>query len=190
MDSSAELENTPEIILSLAKSHQEFLAFVTRRVGGDRELAKEIVQEAFRRGLEKLEQLRSDDSARAWFYRSLRNAVIDHQRRKHTSEKALTTFADELLNNHTTPEEENTVCQCIARLATTLKPEYKSAIDQVEVAGMSMTSFAEREGITPNNAAVRVFRAREALRKRVMDACGTCAEHGCFNCTCQPLASF
>jgi RNA polymerase sigma-70 factor (ECF subfamily) len=37
-------------------------------------------------------------------------------------------------------------------------------------------------------AGVRVFRAREALKKRVMESCGTCAEHGCLNCTCQATA--
>lgn len=28
--------------------------------------------------------------------------------------------------------------------------------------------------------------AREALRKRVTQACGVCAEHGCVDCTCRP----
>ena len=36
-----------------------------------------------------------------------------------------------------------------------------------------------------NNAAVRVFRAREALRKQVARACGACATHGCVDCTCK-----
>ena len=31
---------------------------------------------------------------------------------------------------------------------------------------------------------VRVFRAREALRRQVAASCGTCAEHGCIACTC------
>jgi hypothetical protein len=44
--------------------------------------------------------------------------------------------------------------------------------------------FAAEAGITANNAGVRVFRAREALRKRVVRSCGTCAEHGCLDCTC------
>ena len=39
-------------------------------------------------------------------------------------------------------------------------------------------------GIEPNNAAVRVHRAREALRKRVTASCGPCAEHGYVDCTC------
>ena len=34
-------------------------------------------------------------------------------------------------------------------------------------------------------AAVRVLRARRALKKRVTESCGTCADHGCVNCTCR-----
>jgi hypothetical protein len=48
----------------------------------------------------------------------------------------------------------------------------------------SMQAFADENNITANNAAVRVFRAREALRKQVRASCGTCAEHGCIECSC------
>jgi hypothetical protein len=30
--------------------------------------------------------------------------------------------------------------------------------------------------------------ARQALKKRVTESCGTCAEHGCMNCTCKPVS--
>ena len=54
----------------------------------------------------------------------------------------------------------------------------------------AVKAFAERHGLTPGNAGVRVFRAREALRKQVVRSCGTCAEHGCLDCTCgQPKAA-
>jgi RNA polymerase sigma-70 factor (ECF subfamily) len=45
-------------------------------------------------------------------------------------------------------------------------------------------TFAAEAGISNSNAAVRVFRAREALKKQLVKSCGTCAEHGCLNCTC------
>ena len=35
------------------------------------------------------------------------------------------------------------------------------------------------------SAAVRVHRAREALRRQVVASCGSCAEHGCLSCTCR-----
>ena len=49
---------------------------------------------------------------------------------------------------------------------------------------MPVRDFASEIGITPNNAAVRVFRARETLRKRVVHWCGACAERGCVDCSC------
>ncbi|MEX1130085.1 MAG: sigma factor-like helix-turn-helix DNA-binding protein [Vicinamibacterales bacterium] len=77
------------------------------------------------------------------------------------------------------------ICACISRLADTLKPEYADALKSVEVDGVPVKTYAERKGLSASNAGVRVFRAREALRKRVVQSCGTCAEHGCVNCTCQ-----
>jgi RNA polymerase sigma-70 factor (ECF subfamily) len=72
-----------EVVDRLVDSHREFLAFVEKRVG-DRALADDILQEAFARSLDHLHQLRDEESAIAWFYRVLRNAVIDHHRRRAT----------------------------------------------------------------------------------------------------------
>ena len=44
--------------------------------------------------------------------------------------------------------------------------------------------YAAEAGISSNNASVRLYRAREALRKQVARACGTCADHGCLDCHC------
>lgn len=51
---------------------------------------------------------------------------------------------------------------------------------------MTMTEYAAARGITANNAAVRVFRARKALLGQVERTCGHCAEGGgCGDdCTC------
>jgi RNA polymerase sigma-70 factor (ECF subfamily) len=45
-------------------------------------------------------------------------------------------------------------------------------------------TFAAEHGLSASNAGVRVFRAREALKQRLMESCGTCAEHGCLDCSC------
>jgi len=80
---------------------------------------------------------------------------------------------------------KNEICACVTRLAATLKPEYAEALESIEIEGLPVKTFAEQRGLSASNAAVRVFRAREALKKRVTESCGTCAEHGCVNCTCQ-----
>lgn len=177
-------ETSQDVTRVLVENHRELLRFVERRVGR-KDLAEDILQEAFARGIEHVEQLRDDEAVVAWFYRALRNAIIDHYRRNDSAQRALAQFAQEI---ETTEEPDegirDEVCKCVARLAGTLKPEYADALKRIEVDGVSVSSFAEEQGISKSNAAVRVFRAREALRKQLTASCGTCAEHGCLNCTC------
>jgi hypothetical protein len=47
-----------------------------------------------------------------------------------------------------------------------------------------VTEYASETGMTANNAAVRAHRARQALRRRLAESCGVCAEHGCVDCSC------
>lgn len=168
----------------LVENHREFLRFLERRLGR-RDLAEDILQEAFARGLTKLESLRDGEAVVPWFYRTLRNATVDYYRRTKSADRALTQFAEEIETSEEPSEMmRGEVCRCVARLADTLKPEYADALRRIEVDGISVTRFAEEQGISKNNAAVRVFRAREALRRQVVASCGTCAEHGCVSCTC------
>jgi RNA polymerase sigma factor (sigma-70 family) len=177
------LPSRDELVAALAENRREFLAFLERRVG-HRELAEDVLQEAFVRTLDKLPG-GDDESAVAWFYRVLRNAVVDHYRRRGASERALATLAREL-DEHSEPDldERNAVCRCVARLSETLKAEYAAALRRIDIDGVSLHEYAAEAGISANNAGVRVFRARKALRKRVAHWCGSCAERGCIDCTC------
>ena len=99
---------------------------------------------------------------------------------------ALELFTRELETRTTVePELEAEICGCITRLAGTLKAEYAEVLQAVDVDGMAVKVFAEQRGLSASNAGVRVFRAREALKRRLLESCGTCAEHGCRDCTCQ-----
>ncbi|MFZ5894709.1 MAG: RNA polymerase sigma factor [Myxococcota bacterium] len=172
----------PEVLAKLVESHRAFLDFVQRRVG-DRDTAEEIVQSALVSNLGKLETVR--ESAVGWFYAVLRNAIVDYRRRKTTADKRLQAYAsDAELNAADDGELHQIVCKCVGELATTLKPEYADALRQIEIEGLPVKDYAERVGISPSNAGVRVFRAREALHKQVVRSCGTCATHGCVDCTC------
>ena len=174
----------PEVTRLLVDNHREFLRFLERRVGR-RDVAEDILQDAFARGLDKLQTLRDGEAVIAWFYRTLRNATVDYYRRAKVADRALAQFAEEIETNEEPPESVHAeVCRCVTRLADTLKPEYADALRSVEVEGMSVKGFAEERGISTNNAAVRVFRARAALRRQVAVSCGTCADHGCVSCTC------
>jgi len=172
------MSTTYDVVETLVANHRRFLSFLEKRVES-REAAEDILQDAFVRGLDS-PSLREADSAVAWFYRALHNAVIDHYRRRGAEVKAL----------QATPEPEHdemldTICACVADLINTLKPEYAQAIQRVDLDGLKPGDYAEEEKITANSARVRLFRAREALKRRVIQSCGTCAEHGCIDCRCK-----
>jgi RNA polymerase sigma-70 factor (ECF subfamily) len=174
----------PDVARVLVENHREFLRFLERRVGR-RDLAEDILQDAFTRGLDKLPTLRDGEAAVPWFYRTLRNATVDYYRRRKVADRALALFAEEIEKSEEPTETlRDEVCRCVARLAETLKPEYAEALRRIEVDGVAVKDFAEEQGISQSNAAVRIFRAREALRRQVAASCGTCAEHGCVACTC------
>jgi RNA polymerase sigma factor (sigma-70 family) len=166
----------------LVAQRHEFLGFLERRLGS-RALAEDLLQEAFTKSLDKLSQLDREESAVAWFYRVLRNAVTDYRRRSGTAQRSLEAFSQEL-STTVEPETDAAVCECITGLAKGLKPEYAAALQAVELEGVPVKQFAEAHGITSNNAAVRVFRAREALKAELKRCCGSCADSGCRDCTC------
>ena len=167
----------------LVENHRAFLGFLERRVG-DRALAEDLLQDAFTRNLDRLSDT-PDEALVPWFYKVLRNAAIDRHRRNGAEERALAAFTQELADA-AQPDEEfhREICACVGRLANTLKPEYAEVLRAVDVEETPVKAFAEAAGLTASNAGVRLFRAREALRKEVTASCGTCAEHGCLDCSC------
>ena len=173
-----------ELLSVMAENRRAFLSFLERRVG-HRETAEDLLQEAFARSLDKV-PLQPEENVTTWFYRVLRNGVIDHYRRRGASERALSSLQQELEEAppELSPDERDAVCACVTELSGTLKPEYALALQRVELDGLSVRDYASEAGITPNNAAVRLFRARETLRKRVVHWCGACAERGCVDCSC------
>ncbi len=180
---SALLDKTPDVIARLVAGHARFLAFLERRVRS-REEAEEILQEAFVRALAQGDALRDDESATAWFYRVLRNALVDHHRRTAARRRALDAAAREPVEP-IDQELMSTVCACIGDLIGTLKPEYAEAIQSVDLQEQSVTQYAAQAGVSKNNAGVRLHRARKALLQSLQDCCGTCATHGCLDCQCQ-----
>jgi RNA polymerase sigma-70 factor (ECF subfamily) len=126
-------------------------------------------------------ELRSEESTVAWFYRILRNAITDNFRRQDARTRAHEGFAAEALLTYE-PELQATVCACIGDVVKQLKHEYRAAIEQVDLGGLSVQDFARQESTTPNNASVRLHRARKDLARRVTAVCGICAEHKCADC--------
>ena len=173
------------VVQALVENHRRFLAFVEPRVR-DRATAEEILQAAFVRGLERAGEVRDEERAVAWFYRLLRNAVVDHYRSRGTEAAALEAFGRELGDGvEPPPEIARELCACFEALLPALRPEYAEILRRVDLAGERPADVARALGLTANNSMVRLHRARKALRTALERSCRTCAEHGCLDCTCR-----
>ena len=182
-ESEVALPASPEVTAVLVENHRRFLAFLERRVGS-REVAEDILQDAFVRGLARAGALEGEESVLRWFYRALRNAIVDHYRRRGAEARALEQVAQATSRAIEDPELFDEVCRCATNLLDTLQAPYADALRKVDLGGLSVRDYAAKAGITANNASVRLHRAREALRKQVERSCGTCATHGCLDCSC------
>lgn len=169
----------------LVTEHRRFLGFLEKRVGSTGE-AEEILQAAFARAVERRETVRDEESAVAWFYRLLRNAVADHFRQQAAERRALEHQSlDGTLPAGFDEELERVACQCVLDAADALKPEYVEMLRRVDVEGRPAEAVARAMGLSPGNARVRLHRARRALRRQVELTCRTCATHSCLDCTCR-----
>jgi RNA polymerase sigma-70 factor (ECF subfamily) len=173
-------------LLPLLKRRSEFLGYL-RKQGATQEQAEDLLQSALVRGLEPWASPPAPESIVPWFYRVLRNALIDQARRSSAAGRALERLAREI-SDIEPPTEARRVCMCTRRVLASLKPEYAQLIDWVDVGGASVEEAARRAGITANNGYVRLHRARKTLRERLAAICGQCATGGgrCSDCYCQP----
>ena len=179
------VKERPERMDALLRNHRRFLRFLEGRLRS-REDAEEILQAAFVRGLERGAELRDDESVVAWFYRILRNALVDHYRRRASGRRAMEVRGRQDVAAVTAagPALERAVCACVNDLIPLLRPEYADILRRVDLGESTVEESARALRIKPGNARVRLHRARAALRRELERSCRTCAAHGCLDCTC------
>jgi RNA polymerase sigma-70 factor (ECF subfamily) len=169
----------------LVAQHGKFLGFLERRLGS-RADAEEVLQAAYVRALEK--GVPDDDGVVAWFYRVLRNALVDRARRRDAERRSTERLARELEEGDE-PELREVVCACMHDLLPEMKPEYADMVRAVDLEQRALADAAAAVAITVNNATVRLHRARQALKKQLLRSCGACAAHGCLDCHCRTVRS-
>lgn len=172
---------TPGAIDTLLPARPRFVSFVRSQVGA-RAVAEDIVQGAFAQALQEPRHLEGVHLTR-WFYRTLRNAVVDRHRRGIAEGRAL----ERLQRDPTMPPSADIprrVCGCVRRALDGLGPKARRVIESVELTGLTPAEFARAEGISPGNAAVRLYRARRLLAEHLKAICGTCTLDGCSDCDC------
>lgn len=187
-ESATPLPTGDDIVRRLLDHESAFRSFLRRRIGDDA-IAEDLLQHSFVRAVEHQHSIRNDESVVAWFYRVLRNTVIDYYRSQGAESRRNEAFLQELthLGEDKAPsldEMKAEACQCLYGVIPALRSNYSELLRRIDLEGESLADVAKDLNVTPNNLTVRLHRARQALRAGLEESCGVCSEHGCLNCSC------
>lgn len=176
---------TPHIGV-LVQSKNRFLTFLERRLDS-RADAEDLLQTGYMRAVAEAGTIRDEEKVVPWFYQLLRNLLVDHYRRRGATARFEAHLLHETETSPAIDDEEffQEVCRCVTDIAEALKLEYHEVLLRVDLGDEPLTQVASDLGLTPNNASVRLHRARRALREALQAACGVCADHKCLDCTCR-----
>jgi len=169
---------------ALSAGRSRYLAFVRRRIA-DPDLAEDILQDSLLRALRAAPDIDDHDRIAAWFYRVLRNAVVDAYRRRDVQGRRTERIGEGFELPDLSEADDRTLCECFRALLPALRPEYAEVLSAVDLDERSPQEVAEELELTTNNLNVRRHRARKALRESLQATCHICADHGCLDCTCE-----
>ncbi|MEM7273356.1 MAG: RNA polymerase sigma factor [Actinomycetota bacterium] len=180
MPRSTDVHSNHDVVTdALREKRSEFEAFVRARV--QPQDVDDIVQLAALRAVERADSLDDPDRVVAWLYRIHRNLIVDVHRKRASERRHIDAGADipELVQ---TPGEDP--CECSVSQARRLRPAYASILSLVDSDGLQLSEAARRLDVSANNAAVRLHRARKALRQAMLEHCGVQDPRECANCRC------
>jgi RNA polymerase sigma-70 factor (ECF subfamily) len=147
------------------------------RVTGDRDLASDVMQDAFRAALEHAGDFRGDSSITTWLYRIIFNRAIDLVRRRRREQplpddEAELTAADLSLSHAPGPLpddllERQETRAVLEQALETLGPQQRAVFELRELEGRTTNEVAEWLGLTPGAVRVHLHRARLNLRAKL-----------------------
>ena len=182
------LKGTPLIVSMLPETLLEhraaFTGFVRSRLG-DASLAEDLVQDCLLKALRAEHVPEDSEGVVTWFYRVLRHAIIDVQRRRNVRGQALEKLEMEMATQPDAQDERH-VCQCVMKLLPAMHSADAELLRRIDLEGESATEIAQATNQRVNTLNVRLLRARRRLRDQVQQVCRTCATHGCLDCDCAP----
>ena len=142
--------------------------FVSRRLGGDRELAREIVQTTICKVMGKLGSFRGESTLVTWLCACCRNEIAGHFRRKARPYREVDLELDDMPAaggpEHRVLQREK--ARLVHEALDTVPPRYGKALEWKYLEKVSVREIAERLGVGPKAAESLLTRARVAFRKQ------------------------
>jgi RNA polymerase sigma-70 factor, ECF subfamily len=153
-----------EVDLMYRETIRPLYAYVSRRVGGDRSLAEDLVQEAWMRALDDWSAKGVPNEPLAWLVRVSRNILVSHFRRIQPQqlEPAVIDVEDPRLSP-SAPETAAVIGWGMAQLRRT----HSDILEAFYFDEKSIREIASDRSISERAVEGRLHRAREKLKKKL-----------------------
>ena len=171
---------------SLLAQRSRFRAFLVSRLGNAAD-ADDVLQNGLLKAMRATGEVDDTEKLTAWFYRLLRNALVDHVRSRSASARR----DDVWMLDATSCEAdaERSVCACFEELFPELKPRDAELLRRVELNNEAVAEVAKSLSMSAGAASVALHRARATLRRQLEEFCGDCAKGACLDCDCAHIRS-
>jgi RNA polymerase sigma-70 factor (ECF subfamily) len=161
-----------EVDLMYRQTIRPLYAYVSQRVGGDRSLAEDLVQEAWLRALDDWAAKGVPNEPLAWLIRVSRNILVSHFRRIRPQqlEPTVIDLEDPRLAP-STPESAAVIGWGMAQLRRT----HSDILEAFYFDEKSLREIADERSISERAVEGRLHRAREKLKKKLKKKLGPTA---------------
>jgi RNA polymerase sigma-70 factor (ECF subfamily) len=141
--------------------------------------AGDVYQRAALRALEHFREVRDQGRVDAWLRRIVVTSALDVLREQKGREVILAEPPD-----LASPAVADEACACTLALIGTLPEPYADMLRRIDIEEADLDEVASALNIAKGNAAVRLHRARRALRGRLREHCGVESLRQCLTCVC------
>lgn len=171
--------NVDDLALRLHAERARHLRYLRSRLP-TAEDAEDALQDATLKFLQNANAFASVEKPEAWVSVSLRRMVVDRYRRAAAHRRMTEALAAEPREPTGCDDDLLIPTECLKSTLQALKPDYGSILQQVYLQEAPLKDVAARLDLTSNNAAVRVHRARNALREAMLQKCRSCPLADCW----------
>lgn len=163
---------------TLVQRYQRPIIGYVSRLIGDREAALDVTQEVFIKVYNSLDKYSSEFKFTTWLYRIAHNAAIDHLRRNSANLQSIETenadgaYELQLESPLLSPEKQRERSEWRTEIETVVKclpAAYRELILLRHSRDMSYDEIAEIAGLPLGTVKNRLFRARELMRKMLVE---------------------
>ncbi|MEO1061515.1 MAG: sigma-70 family RNA polymerase sigma factor [Actinomycetota bacterium] len=147
---------------------------LARRLTGDPDDARDVVQETYLRAYRAIGRFRGDAQFSTWLYRITANcaSTMRHRRGRHRHVELPDDHAEIDRDLHHDPEAQVATVGLRDRLEAAIRllpPKLRSVVVLRDLHGLSHRDIAAQLGITESAAKVRLHRARKQLQADLVD---------------------